>query len=638
MNFRKHSYIGDGVLLTMWKLGLIIALLVFMVAQTSAGTSADGTIADGDYYIVAKHSSKALTVFDHGNGGRILGQSTRLVGSDTSQRWTISTVAGSQGGGYRIQSKRDGAFLASGGANENGDTSVILKASPSAGDQAWQFTPHLNSYGIALGGSGTTLNVTGADTADDAKVIVYDASLDDNAQWLLYPAGKSIGTVPASMAIGSPSLDNSSKRYQVFPMPTAAREADRLRRMKLMDYQPSGLYLRKGEKVSLSVSGLGLSPDDLVMMVGPPNSFEDESPRNDPQLVLSVNGSNDFTASRDGMLYFVYADSGYNDGVLPPVEVEITRGGSAVPLYIKGKTSANDWRQMIRASPNAPFIEILGTHAAITVTQKSYLHAMQGDPADPAEVLDSLEQIMQWYNALSGLDGSSELHRPSPLRVHYLQDTVTPTSKWGDIYMYAADYFVGMPGENVGDLLDVNTLRQAWSIWHETGHKYQQSDWTWGEILESTVNLYSLQAQSHFGHSTRLDEQDPDSGKSPRDLAAKYLAREHRDFNDSSQMGDGDVWVRLVMFAQLGDGLGPSFYPRLHRYYREHPLGSADAGDKAKQAQAFILRASLVAGSDLSRFFSDWGWTIEPATASRLKQLGMPAADPGLSRQGIPGS
>ncbi|WP_352815906.1 M60 family metallopeptidase [Mesorhizobium sp. M0435] len=48
---------------------------------------------------------------------------------------------------------------------------------------------------------------------------------------------------------------------------------------------------------------------------------------------------------------------------------------------------------------------------------------------------------------------------------------------------------MGVPGSNMGDLLDVNKLRQAWSIWHETGHMYQQEDWTLGEIVETTVNI-----------------------------------------------------------------------------------------------------------------------------------------------------
>ncbi|MER8712516.1 M60 family metallopeptidase [Mesorhizobium sp. M0228] len=97
---------------------------------------------------------------------------------------------------------------------------------------------------------------------------------------------------------------------------------------------------------------------------------------------------------------------------------------------------------------------------------------------------------------------------------------------------------------------------------------------------------------------------------------------------------DDELWVRLVMFDQLRRGLGEDFYPKLHRYYREHPLDDANKQDAVK-VQTFILRASTVANQDLTRFFSDWGLHIEQETADRLKRLNLPPADPQLSRVGL---
>src|SRR5690606_35254805 len=167
-----------------------------------------------------------------------------------------------------------------------------------------------------------------------------------------------------------------------------------------------------------------------------------------------------------------------------------------------------------------------------TSTLSAYVKAAH---RDPGEIITVLETIQAAYDGLSGLDGSSDLHRPSPLRIHYQQDTVTPQSVWDDgIYMYATDYFVGVPGENMGDLLDPDMLRNAWSIWRETGHKYQQQDWTWDEVVETTVNIYSLAIQAQFGRSSNLEHVDPDTGKSTLDLAAAYLAKRKRNFNDDT--------------------------------------------------------------------------------------------------------
>lgn len=610
------------------------AIGMLWLAAAGVVTATEAGVTDGDYYLVAKHSSKALTTFERAGGQVVLGQSDRKPGLDPTQLWTLARVVDGAGAPtYVIRSKRYGSLLAKGDENENGDTGIALQSASTGDDRHWRLSPHLNGYGIELEQSGLTLNVTGASTADDAKVIVYDASLDDNAQWLLYPV--SGARTDASPATAS-SYDNLGKRYQLAPLPSAAREADRTRRMRLMDYQPSGVFVKKGEAVSISVAGRAMSPDGLTVMVGPPNAFETSSPRNDPQIAMVLGDEAQFVATRSGLVYFLYADSGFNPGPLPPINVGITRGGTPVPLYVQGKTGSDAWRNALAAYPDAPFVEIIGARVAITVTMDVYKRAYQDDPGD---ILQTLDEIQAWYDDLSGLDGSSALHDPSPLRIHYLQDTVTSAAELGTIYMYATDYFVGVPGENMGDLLRLAKLRQAWSIWHETGHKYQQNDWTWDEIVECTVNVYSLWAQAHFGLPSNLETRDPDSGKTRLDLAAAFLARASRDFNDPQQMrasqgSDDELWVRLVMFDQLGRGLGKTFYPRLHKYYREHPLprGDDDGFEKSGQIQEFILRSSIVSGHDLSRFFLDWGWRITPDTARRLKQLALPPADPQLSR------
>ncbi|MER9799106.1 M60 family metallopeptidase [Mesorhizobium sp. M0142] len=136
-----------------------------------------------------------------------------------------------------------------------------------------------------------------------------------------------------------------------------------------------------------------------MIMIGPMNSFYDERPQDDPQLVIAKEGRTDFTAKRDGLIHFRYAYSGFS-AALPPIDVGIVRGGSSIPLYVKGKTSFEDWRKMLTDLPGAPFVEMISERVAITATRKVYMRAPQGDPA---EILDTLEQILGWYDALSGL-------------------------------------------------------------------------------------------------------------------------------------------------------------------------------------------------------------------------------------------
>jgi hypothetical protein len=620
---KKYMMRGIGVLLA--------AILTAMYTSASAAA-----ITEGEYYIVGKDSSKALTATEAGNGDMVLGQSDRRA-NDRGQLWTLVKTGQPGKAAFEIRSRKYGSYLAKGKPNENGDTSAVLTHEANASGEFWTFQQNLTSYGVVYGESGTSLNVTGSSQSDNALIILFDTGLDDNAQWLLYPANER-GTV-ASPTPAASVLDNLNKHYRLAPMRSAALEAMRLRRSKLMDYQPSGVYEQKGEHLSLTVRGLSSSPDGLTVMVGPMNSFEGGKPQDDPQLVVANEGGTDFVAKRSGPIYFLYSDSGFNSVALPVLDVTITHGGNPFPLYIEGKTRFDEWRHLLVTLPSAPLVELMSKHVLITATSRVYSKA---PPDDPSAILDTLEKILGWYDELSGLDGSSELDQPSGLRVHYLQDTVTPAKVFDSVYMYATDYFVGVPGENMGDLLDVKKLRHAWSIWHETGHKYQQRDWTSDKNVETTVNIYSLYAQAHFGYPSNLEERDPNNGKSRFDLAARYLARKNRNFDNDRQMqfsdedADSALWVRLVMYDQLRAGLGPDFYPRLHKYYRANPLDDSVIQDPAAQLQSFVLRSSIVSGRDLTRFFSDWGIVISRQTAARIQALKLPPADADLSRLELP--
>lgn len=608
---------------------------ILMLCAVSVVARAE-TLPAGDYYIVAKHSQKALTAFEYDDGETYLGQSVRREEMGDAQIWTITPAGGrSDADSYTIRSRKYGTALSPGGENDNGDTGVVLSRQSSAKVAVWRLRKHLNSYGVEAGKSGTALNVTGNSMADDAYIIVYDASIDDNAQWMLYPAKER--NVASDPIWENSEIDNANRLYRLVAQPPSGQEADRLRRMKLMDYQPSGMYVRKGDKVSMTVRGLTGSPDGLTTMVGAMNSYEGATEKSEPQLVQAQEGANSFTASRNGMIYFHYVDSGFSDEALPPVEIEITSGGIPTPLFIAGQTTPDEWRSMMSEYASSPYVEMMNDKVLITVTRKVFQNSKL---TDPSSVLDLLGKILGWYDDLSGLDGSSPLHEVSPLRMHYLQDLVSSAQALDGIYMYAADYFVGMPGENVGDLLVLDKLRHAWSIWHETGHKYQQNDWTWSEVIETTVNIYSLEAQARQGYPSRLKERDPETGKSPFDLAQRYLARKKRDFTDSTQMrlhpdDDSEYWVRLVMFNQLRQSFGDGFYPALHRYYRENPLGYGQLNDQDAQIQAFVIATSTVAGQDLTRFFTDWGVRLTDDTRQSLADLDLPPAAAGLSRTGL---
>src|SRR5690606_8878232 len=209
---------------------------------------------------------------------------------------------------------------------------AALSKERTANAPVWRLRKHLNSYGLEADKSGSALNVTGASLADDAYIIVYEASTSDNGQWLFYPAWER--TIASDPIWHSSEINNADRLYRLVALPPAGQEADRMRRMKLMDYQTSGMYVRKGDKISMTIRGLTESPDGLTVMVGPMNSYEGATDQSEPQLVHTHEGVNSFTASRNGMVYFLYVDSGFNEETLPPIEIEISSGGVPTPLFV----------------------------------------------------------------------------------------------------------------------------------------------------------------------------------------------------------------------------------------------------------------------------------------------------------------
>src|SRR5690606_14390570 len=165
-----------------WMGSAIVVAMALLSANAVAGET-NGRIPEGDYYIVAKHSLKALTASGDAGGDITLGQSDRRPGHDAAQLWNVAAAGD---GGYLIRSRRYGTLLGQGEQNGDGDTTVTLKPEAPAGARSWYFSPHQNSYEIEFEQGGFTLNVTGASMDDDAAIIVYDASEDDNAQWLMY--------------------------------------------------------------------------------------------------------------------------------------------------------------------------------------------------------------------------------------------------------------------------------------------------------------------------------------------------------------------------------------------------------------------------------------------------------------------
>ena len=580
------------------------------------------SLPEGDYFILSRNSYKPVTAYRTADGAIAAAQLSWAPDRRDGEIWTVRK----KDDGLLLYSRHFDRYLAMPkGSEELGDVAQMQTSAELA--SRWKLAyPVMGSWGLVDAVSGQALCINNNFANDGMSLVQYDQPNGaENAQFFFVPVSAA-GTLRHALAgdpLAQSRYDNQQGRYHLAALLPATIEAQRGRRTRLMDIHPSGLFVRRGETIQLQVQGgQPIVGDGLVVMVGQPNAFWDDPPAQNPQRVRAHPGDNAFTAARDGLLYFEYLDPGVAAQPTPPVDV-VVRGGTAIPFYVQGQTTPEQWRSALRQS-DAPWVEMVGSRSMATITRALYDNSNR---EEPRRLIDYMESIVRNHDQISGFDGSSWLHTPPAQRLHFMQDTVTPPKAVENVFMYAGDYFIGMPEDSANLLLNAPWDADAWGLWHEAGHTYQQSDWTWGAVGETTVNLYSITMQERVGQEWVIRKSDPDSGRTLEQWSQAYLGQSLRRFNDDAGFPEGasSIWVRLALFEQLRQHLGDAFYQKLHRYYREHPLSGEDLDDD-QRVQAFIYRSSLIAGQDLSGFFETWGLPADEETLILLRQKGLPKA------------
>jgi len=140
-----------------------------------------GTVADGTYKLVARHSSKALDASGNAttNGTQII---QWTYGGGNNQKWTVTSLGG---GLYKIIGVQSGKSV----DISNGGTANSTKV------QLWDYLAGTNQkffFNATSGGyyeispshaTGSCLDVSGASTADGALVQLWQYLSGNNQQW-----------------------------------------------------------------------------------------------------------------------------------------------------------------------------------------------------------------------------------------------------------------------------------------------------------------------------------------------------------------------------------------------------------------------------------------------------------------------
>ncbi|WP_217558058.1 NPCBM/NEW2 domain-containing protein [Paenibacillus sp. GbtcB18] len=355
-------------------------------------------------------------------------------------------------------------------------------------------------------------------------------------------------------------------------------------------FQPTGLYAKANEQIEIEVSG----DKPITAVIG--------THRHDKEWAIRYPlkaGKNIISSPNGGLLSF---DNSNNEG---SIHVNVVSGGSPVPFFVLGKNTKADWQAMMSAYPNAPSVVLQSEKALLVFTYASAKDHILNQ--DPVPVLQTYDKLIGAQDKISGLSDSDSDPRHR-LDKHLIGFIESPFDT-GSYYAMATWDGAIMPTRNGANADALNLTRMGWGQYHEAGHLRQQGPWTWGDLGEVTVNLYSIVAKK------ALKPTEPARSQGEYLAAFTFVDQPTKNFKDSDS--------KLEMLWQLNLAFGDNFYPDLHRLYRETAITDLPTTDDQKK-QAFILNTSKVAHYDLTPFFDKWGLPATNETKNKINSLNLP--------------
>jgi hypothetical protein len=363
-------------------------------------------------------------------------------------------------------------------------------------------------------------------------------------------------------------------------------EASRLGlRFKFSDFEPTGVYVKPNTTLELQVERLE-GTTIPVLLVG---TYSRGTHWNkEPVSYELTEGKNTLNIGAEGGLVYVRYITGNNP--TGKTKIKFLKGWKHSPVYKINTTTSQNWKKMLSTFTEAPSATLIGSKSILVVSR---VKAVTYQDENTNNVLKAIDDVLQLQNDLSGMDGSSSIHNPMSHKLLLSEYTGS------DYYMFAYNYRTAYSSTGVPFILSEQSFTtDGWGPWHEMGHMHQMDAWTWNEVIETTVNLYSLASERAMGVTpSRMKRQNKWAE------VQSYLAQEesNKNFNASST----NVWVRLGMFYQLQLAFGDDFYKTLHKMIRvDKPAISSDD----HRMRVFMLYACKAANKDLTAFFKAWGY------------------------------
>lgn len=399
------------------------------------------------------------------------------------------------------------------------------------------------------------------------------------------------------------AIADSVQTFRVTP--SASTEADRMQfRGNHNDMQATGFYVAPNSTITVTIK-VNAGTTGARLAIGTP--FRDNI-RPVRQYLDLQPGTQSFTVDQyGGLVYVIYTANNYTT----TGEIELTFGDGFIPVpyFQKGKTTHGQWVATLDSLKNVAPDVVFSSDRTIMVANMDEALLYKGE--DQQLIVDRLDSIIDFSNRISGLSGTSGVHA-TPYNKHLI--TVRDSASGGYMAAGISIYYT--------EALSYRMLQpkylsntNGWGIWHEVGHTYQQKAWTWGNLTETTVNVYSLASERGFG--LPISRVTANNAWPKLDAYFQQPITE-RDFN----AGSNDL--KMIMFHQLWLAFGDDLYINLSKATRDNrPTVSTDAA----KMRYFMLSACQFSQKDLSDFFRKWGFRVDESVYTEIANLNLPIPD-----------
>ena len=375
-------------------------------------------------------------------------------------------------------------------------------------------------------------------------------------------------------------------------------------------WRGTGLYASAGEKIYVKV------PKSIVKMganiqigshIDSDHAYNMESIRRFPYITdsWSIDQTTMEMTSAFGGLVYITIPSGSKLG-----NFNVTiRGAGRAPRYIHGETTQDEWRSIVRKYP-APWAELESDMVILTIPSSEIR-----DLDDPGRVMDFWKRAMDGANYLAARKTHTRPER-------YVVD---PNWDWGA----HAGYPMMIAGPWSQYLIDIDNigLNFWWGTFHELGHNFQLSEWTWNGWTEVSCNLWATYILETIAGLKREETWDggnlmPERRKKRIENYIKYgpggdAKPNLQDFN-GKLLKDPALGFEVLLLLQ--ESFGWDFYKKINGEYLSISKDQEPKSDQEK-IQDFIFISSKIAGVNLIDYYRDWGFPIDPKTERALTHL-----------------